>query len=143
MLQVVLLVLTAASGFTGPALDGAAREVARWLGLAVGAAGGLLAVRGVYDLRRQITALPYPPDGARLVEDGAYRLVRHPIYGGLVLGGFGWALLTAAGAAVAMAVVLLVFFDLKARREEAWLEERLPGYTAYRRRTRRLVPWLY
>jgi protein-S-isoprenylcysteine O-methyltransferase Ste14 len=142
-LQVVVLVLTAASGFAGPALDGSVREVARWVGLAVGFAGGLLALRGVWDLRRQITALPYPPDGARLVETGAYRLVRHPIYGGIVLGGIGWALVTASAAAAVMAIVLFVFFDLKARREEAWLLARLPGYAVYRARTRRLIPWCY
>ncbi|HWP62040.1 MAG TPA: methyltransferase [Candidatus Binatia bacterium] len=139
----MFLVLAAASGFTGPAIDGSVRELARWLGLALGAGGGLLALRGLYDLRRQVTPLPYPPDGARLVEEGAYRLVRHPIYGGIVLGGLGWALVTAAPAAFVMASVLFIFFDLKARREEVWLEERLPGYAAYRRRTRRLVPWLY
>lgn len=142
-LQVVLLLAAAASGFAGPAIGGPVREVARWLGFAVGLAGGALALRGVYDLRRQITPLPYPPDGARLIETGAYRLVRHPIYGGIVLGGIGWALVTASAPAAVMAVVLFVFFDLKARREEAWLLERLPGYAAYRARTRRLLPGLY
>jgi protein-S-isoprenylcysteine O-methyltransferase Ste14 len=38
---------------------------------------------------------------------------------------------------------LLVFFDLKARREERWLEEAYPGYGDYRRRVRKLVPFLY
>ena len=44
---------------------------------------------------------------------------------------------------IALAVVLLGFFDLKSRREERWLEERFPEYPAYRAQTRRLVPWLY
>jgi protein-S-isoprenylcysteine O-methyltransferase Ste14 len=40
--------------------------------------------------------------------------------------------------------VLAVFLDLKARREEAWLGERLDGYEAYRERTpRKLVPFIY
>ena len=41
------------------------------------------------------------------------------------------------------AVVALVFFTLKSRREEAWLQERFDGYAAYRARTRRLIPWVY
>jgi len=142
-LQVVVLVLAAASGFAGPVLEGPARDSAGWLGLGLVLGGGLLTVRGLWDLRRQITALPYPPDGARLVDRGAYRLVRHPIYGGIVLGGIGWALATASAAAAVMAVVLFAFFDLKARREEIWLLERMPGYAEYRARTRRLVPWIY
>jgi len=40
-------------------------------------------------------------------------------------------------------LVALGFFDLKSRREERWLEERYPGYAAYRARTRRLIPGLY
>jgi protein-S-isoprenylcysteine O-methyltransferase Ste14 len=40
--------------------------------------------------------------------------------------------------------LLAVLFDLKARREEAWLIERFPEYADYRARTpRRFVPWLY
>jgi protein-S-isoprenylcysteine O-methyltransferase Ste14 len=45
--------------------------------------------------------------------------------------------------ALAGAVLLGVFFDLKSRREEAWLVEQFGGYAAYRRRRRRLIPWLY
>jgi protein-S-isoprenylcysteine O-methyltransferase Ste14 len=43
---------------------------------------------------------------------------------------------------LAVAVVLLGFFELKSRREETWLEERFPDYPAYRARTRRLIPWI-
>jgi protein-S-isoprenylcysteine O-methyltransferase Ste14 len=35
------------------------------------------------------------------------------------------------------------FFDLKARREEAWLLAAYPGYAAYRRRVRKLFPFVY
>ncbi|GIW20289.1 MAG: hypothetical protein KatS3mg065_0585 [Chloroflexota bacterium] len=42
-----------------------------------------------------------------------------------------------------MAVVLFVFFDLKARREEPGSSSACPGYAAYRARTRRLIPWVY
>ena len=90
-----------------------------------------------------LTVFPRPREGGRLVETGAYRLVRHPIYGGLILGAFGWGLLTASPVALAGAVVLAAFFDLKSRREEVWLVEQLDGYDRYRDRTRRLLPWLY
>ncbi len=89
-----------------------------------------------------LTPLPYPRDGAGLVETGVYARVRHPIYGGLVLAAFGWGLLAASPVAIALAAVLLGFFELKSRREEVWLAERFPGYPAYRERTRRLIPWI-
>ena len=142
-IQIVLFWLVVAAGMAGPVLDGPARAVLGVAGGVLIAAGGYLAVRGVVDLRDSLTALPRPRDGARLVETGSYALVRHPIYGGLVLGAAGWSLLTASPLALALAVVLLVFFRLKSSREEAWLRERYPGYEAYAGRTRRMLPLLY
>ena len=103
---------------------------------------GLVAA-GILGLRRQLTAYPMPVPGGRLIDDGVFGLVRHPMYGGAVIAAVGWGLVTASPTTLASALALLVFFDLKSRREEAWLGERFGGYAAYRRRTRRLIPWLY
>lgn len=143
LIQGVILVCIAGAGLLGPAWTGDLRVVTSIVGLALLAAGWILAIRGLVDLRDSLTALPHPRDDARLVEVGAYRLVRHPIYGGLILGAAGWSLLMASPAALAGAAVLFAFFDLKSRREEAWLVARYPGYEAYRRGTRRFVPLLY
>lgn len=142
-LQLVLFVLIAAAGFAGPAWDGPPRIVAAAVGALLVGGGGVLATRGVLDLRENLTVFPRPIEGARLVDTGAYALVRHPIYGGIVTAGIGWGLATASLLALAGAALLAIFFDLKSRREEAWLAEELPGYERYRRRTRRLLPWLY
>jgi protein-S-isoprenylcysteine O-methyltransferase Ste14 len=143
LIQVVLMATIAVAGLLGPAWSGWLRAFGVLVGAALIAAGGVLAIRGVVDLGGLITPFPKPRDGAELVDTGAYSLVRHPIYGGLILGGIGWGLATASPASLAAAVVLGLFFDLKSRREEAWLLERLPGYESYRRRTRWLLPWLY
>jgi protein-S-isoprenylcysteine O-methyltransferase Ste14 len=142
-IQFGLLPVIVGAGYLGPAWGEPIRTMTTVAGALLLAAGGLLGGRGVLDLRENLTPLPHPKEGARLVEAGAYRLVRHPIYGGLVLAAFGWGLLAASPAALAAAVVLLVFFDLKSRREEAWLEARFPDYPAYRARSHRLIPWLY
>jgi protein-S-isoprenylcysteine O-methyltransferase Ste14 len=56
----------------------------------------------------------------------------------------GWGLLAASPFTLVAAACLLVFFDLKSRREEAWLVETVDGYAAYStRRRRRLIPFLY
>ncbi|HEX7949126.1 MAG TPA: isoprenylcysteine carboxylmethyltransferase family protein [Candidatus Limnocylindrales bacterium] len=142
-IQVVMLGAIAAAGVLGPAWSGSPRIAGMVVGAVLIGAGGLLAVRGILDLGRNVTPFPRPREGARLVDTGAYGLVRHPIYGGLIAGAFGWGLLAASPASIGGAVVLAVFLDLKARREEAWLIERVAGYAAYRERTRRLLPWLY
>jgi len=141
-IQVVLLVAIAAAGLLGPAWSGAVRVVSSVVGLGLVIAGLVLAVRGMVDLRDALTPLPYPRDGAELVETGVYARARHPIYGGLIVGAFGWGCLTASVVALGLAVALLAFFEAKSRREEVWLVERFAGYPAYRARTRRLIPWI-
>ena len=143
LIQVVILGAIGLAGFFGPVWSGWLRVITIVLGVAIITGGGLLVVRGMLDLGGNLTPFPRPRPGAGLVDTGAYRLVRHPIYGGLVLGAFGWSLATASPAAIVGAVVLAAFFDLKSRREEIWLAQEFHGYVAYRSRTRRLLPWLY
>ena len=142
LIQGVLLVVIAAAGTVGPAWAGGIRLVTSIAGGLLIAAGLALAGLGMRDLRGALTPLPYPRAETELVETGVYRLVRHPIYGGLGVAAVGWGLLSASPVALAGAGVLLVFFELKSRREEAWLEHRFAGYAAYRLRTRRLIPWI-
>jgi protein-S-isoprenylcysteine O-methyltransferase Ste14 len=142
-IQVALFVAIAAAGSLGPAWGGSPRVAALAFGAALAVSGGLLAIRGVLDLRENLTPFPKPLPGARLVDTGAYGLARHPIYGGLILGALGWGLATASPVALILAAALALFFDLKSRREEMWLAEQFDGYDAYRLRTRRLLPWVY
>jgi protein-S-isoprenylcysteine O-methyltransferase Ste14 len=144
LVQGILFVLVAAAGISvGGAWTGPARLVTAAAGGVLIAGGALLAVRGARDLRTAFTPLPRPRAGAQLVDAGAYRLVRHPMYGGIVLAAIGWGLVTASLVAIGLALVLLLFFRLKSAREEAWLVEAYPGYDAYRRRTRRMIPLVY
>jgi protein-S-isoprenylcysteine O-methyltransferase Ste14 len=98
---------------------------------------------GILKMGAAITPLPLPPDGARLIEGGPYRIVRHPMYAGAILMAFGWALAARGWLTLGYAALLFAFLDLKTRREERWLAERFPGYAAYRRRVRKLIPFVY
>ena len=105
--------------------------------------GALIAIAGALSLGRNLTPLPHPIDSATLVEGGAYRLVRHPIYSGLCLAAIGWALWCNSAITLLTAAVLFVFFDIKSRREERWLVERFTNYADYRRRVKKLIPFVY
>ena len=117
--------------------------VASVFGVAAMLVGGLVSGRGVWDLRASLSPFPRPVAGASLVESGAYRLIRHPVYSGLVLGAIGWGLFTGSIPAIVAAGSLFVLFDGKSRREEAWLAAAHPSYGPYRKRTKRLIPWIY
>ncbi len=142
-LQGTITLVVLATVSLGPAWAGSARLVAAVTGCALAAGGGWLVLRGMVDLRENLTPWPRPREVSRLVDSGAYRHVRHPIYGGQVVCAMGLGLIAASPATLLAALALGVLFDLKSRREEAWLTERHPDYAAYRARTRRLIPLLY
>ncbi len=104
-------------------------------------AGILLMIVAALSLRRGLTAAPLPNDHATLRTGGLYRLVRHPIYSGLLL--FALSQVVASGSVLVAVVglLLLVLIEGKARWEEQRLVERFPDYVAYARRTPRFVPW--
>jgi protein-S-isoprenylcysteine O-methyltransferase Ste14 len=142
--QGVLFVLIAVGPRTAPRLPAWPPSLLGTVtGLVLMLIGGALSVSALVRLGPNLTPLPYPKDDSTLVETGPYAIVRHPIYSGLILGGFGWAITVHSLLTLAYAIGLLVFFDLKSRREERWLSEKFAGYAGYRMRVRKLVPFVY
>ena len=144
--QFILFVAIAALGLRDLSIAG---RVGSWgaaaalVGVVAIGVGLVLAVRGSLDLRAAFTPFPRPNADAPLIETGAYRLVRHPIYSGLVLAATGWSLVAGSILALLAGGLLFLLFVAKSHREEAWLVAIHPGYGAYQRRTKRLVPWIY
>ena len=105
-------------------------------------AAGVLA-SGLCALGRSLTPFPLPKDGSTLVTTGIYRFVRHPLYLSVILAAAAVALLKMTPLAWALAAGLAAVLNAKASREERWLAERFPAYDEYRRRTRKLIPFLF
>lgn len=82
-------------------------------------------------------------DEPALVTSGPYRLVRHPIYSGLLVAGIGTAV--ALGWLWLPVVVLAgIYFLYSAGVEERYLAEQFPDtYPTYRRSTKMLVPFVF
>jgi protein-S-isoprenylcysteine O-methyltransferase Ste14 len=114
-----------------------------FLGLLFGFLGGLLGLAGVFSLGTNITAVPHPKDNANLVQSGAYKFVRHPIYSGIILAGIGFAFVVNGTLTFLYVLVLFVFFDIKSRREEKWLTDKFMDYTGYQKRVKKLIPFIY
>lgn len=125
------------------AWSGSWRTFSTVAGLALGSVGGGLILAGLLNLGRNLTAVPRPKENAHMVAHGAYRVVRHPIYSGIILGAFGLGLLRGGWLALLYGLILFLFFDIKSRREEAWLREKYVDYAAYQQRVRKLIPFVY
>jgi len=79
----------------------------------------------------------------RLVEEGPYAIVRHPIYTGLLAAALSLALVKATPLALAGLVLTSIGFTVKARLEERFLATELgeADYADYKRRVPMLVPF--
>lgn len=141
----LLVVFGPATASWLPAWPAAAARVLSPLGSILVVAGFALIIGGAVQLAfgRSLSALPRPKDSATLIDTGVFALVRHPMYGGAIAAVVGWALCSQGLLVLAYAVLLTVFFDVKAAREERWLTQAFPEYEAYRSRVRKLIPFLY
>jgi protein-S-isoprenylcysteine O-methyltransferase Ste14 len=142
--QFVLLAAIALSALVGVGWSGSLEPVAIVVGIALMAAGGALVVLGGVQLGSSLTPFPLPRPGGEMSATGVYALARHPMYGGGILIALGWSILFGSVVGLVLTLLLAVFFELKARREEEWLVGHYPEYDAYRERTpRKLLPWVY
>ena len=118
-----------------------------WLGSIGGGtillSGILLLAVAIFRLGSNLTPVPYPKDEGVLIETGPYRLVRHPMYCGGILISLGWGLLVHGWLTLGYAIIMLAFFDVKSRREEQWLKAKFSGYGEYKKRVRKLIPFVY
>jgi protein-S-isoprenylcysteine O-methyltransferase Ste14 len=119
-------------------------EGARWLGVLLYAAGGVLRLTPVFVLGRRFSGLVAIQPEHRLVTSGLYGAIRHPSYLGLFVLSLGWGLAFRSGVGVILAVLTLPVVLARIDAEERLLSETFSAeYDAYRARTWRLFPFLY
>jgi protein-S-isoprenylcysteine O-methyltransferase Ste14 len=93
------------------------------------------AVLGFRDLGVNLSPWPHPHSTNRLVTDGIYRHLRHPLYLSLIILAFGWSIWSQSWAGLAASVILTLVLRGKAACEERLLAKRHPDYEAYARNT--------
>lgn len=101
-----------------------------------------LAIAGLASLGlgSALTPTPVPNEAGELATTGLYRRVRHPIYTGVLTAVIGLTIRSGNWVTIVVAVVAIVFFNVKARWEERRLAARYPGYDAYAQSTPRFLP---
>lgn len=82
--------------------------------------------------------------GHKVVSSGPYGWVRHPGYLGSLVASLGMPLLLDSAWAFVPVVVFGVFFIIRTRLEDRFLQENLPGYREYAQKVRyRLLPGIW
>lgn len=102
--------------------------------------GHLFAVYALAWLGRSFSIMA---EARRLVTEGPYALVRHPLYAAEVIAAIGLFLQYASPWTALLMVVSLAFQLQRMRNEERILGATFMEYAAYATRTRRLIPGVY
>jgi protein-S-isoprenylcysteine O-methyltransferase Ste14 len=112
-------------------------------GLALFAGGLAFAVWARIHIGRNWGVPMSQKNDPELVTTGPYRLVRHPIYSGILLAGIGSAVALSWSWLIAVALVG-VYFSYSAIVEERNLAAHFPdSYPQYRRSSKMLVPFVF
>ncbi len=83
-------------------------------------------------------------EGQRLVTDGIYGRIRHPLYLGEITRNLGFTLILSSLYGFVIVLVGGLFLPLRIEIEEGMLlEEFGKEYEEYRKRTKRLIPYVY
>jgi len=114
-----------------------------WIGQILFYSGIVIAIWAAILLGPNLTPLPKPKPSGQLIQTGLYKLVRHPIYFGVILVSFGWAGIEQTIYTLVLAFILLIFFELKSRQEERWLTQKFFEYDVYKQNTKKLIPYIY
>lgn len=110
----------------------------RLLGLGSIGLGLAILIAGSNGLGASLTPLPAPRKNGKLVTDGMFAYMRHPLYTGLFLTAAGFAAATQDPTRALLAAALLVLLSYKSAYEERELEKKFGSeYGEYKKSVKR------
>ena len=120
------------------------RDIIRWLGVVLFAAGGALRLWPVFVLGNRFSGLVAIQSGHTLVTNGVYGVIRHPSYLGLLINSVGWSLAFRSGVGLILTLLLILPLLARISAEENLLHAQFgDAYNVYCSHTWRLIPGIY
>jgi protein-S-isoprenylcysteine O-methyltransferase Ste14 len=116
-----------------------------WIGLFVYLLAAIVVVMARVNLGKQATGILVVREDHELITTGLYKLLRHPMYSGTLLGVIGFAFVTQSIfiSLITFAIYFWIFNE-RLKYEEKLLEETFGDkYRKYRESSYRLIPFLY
>ena len=91
-------------------------------------------------LNINLSPFPSPKKGSKLVRNGLYKYVRHPIYSGILMALFCYGIYASSAYKLIIFFILFVLFYYKSRYEETRLQHSFSDYENYQKTTGRFFP---
>ena len=122
---------------------GAASDPMLAIGLALMVLAVVLVTAGFLALSSTLSVMPTPRQNGQLKTNGIFKLVRHPIYSGLMCVALGLICIDGFATAGLPSLLLFIVLNVKARFEEKLLGQKYPDYSQYMQRVGRFFPRLF
>ncbi len=106
----------------------------------IGIIGLGLIIIAFFQLNKNLSPFPTPKEYARLLTNGVFKLIRHPIYTGILLIFFSIAVFQGSGYRLLISFLLLILFHFKTLYEEKKLSEKFPEYEIYKKNSGKFLP---
>ncbi len=117
---------------------------AAYTGLALTTLGLGFALWARFTIGRNWGRLITVQEGHKLVRNGPYAIVRHPIYAGFMLATLGTAVAHGDAAGLVATALVVISWGYKSRLEEALMVEQFgEEYEDYRRHVKALIPGIW
>lgn len=105
--------------------------------------GMAIAFIAVLQLNKNLSPFPRPKDGRVLITNGLFKYIRHPIYTGILISAFAYAIYFGSGYKILIGCLLLVVSYFKTSYEEKLLNKKFPEYQGYKKLANRFLPKIF
>ncbi len=115
-----------------------------YFGLIIIISGFILRQYSIFILGKFFTPVVEKQKDHKIIQHGPYKYIRHPSYTGLILELSGFSL--ALSNILALIITLILFIpaiNYRIKIEEQFLSKQFKEYENYKKRTRKLIPFIY
>jgi protein-S-isoprenylcysteine O-methyltransferase Ste14 len=115
-----------------------------WIGVAIATTGIAFAIGARLFLGRNWSGMVTVKKDHRLIRQGPYAVVRHPIYSGILLGLVGTAIVIGEVRGLIALAFAVLGFRLQSLQEERFMEDEFDGeYREYQKRVKGIIPFVW
>lgn len=102
--------------------------------------GFLMVIISMLQLNKNLSPFPTPKLNSKLIKNGLFKYIRHPIYTGILLFTFGYGLYKTSSYKLIITLLLLILFYFKTKYEEELLINKFFDYKLYQKTAGRFLP---